>query len=172
MRDVYGGEVDSPQKLHIGTQGATTTPKNKEIHVMSDAAIPCIPITLPRSQKGSIAPSSEILLYAAHIQPQFQRQIRIPRSHRSRDPPNKRQRHYILEAIVHTKLSQKRLVKKGWTLFLLGPSTCLLRSETPPYVWLDVDKVDGNDVDCKIKNSATLAGARELSNLKVFITLS
>ncbi|GKA10261.1 hypothetical protein Tco_0689694, partial [Tanacetum coccineum] len=35
-----------------------------------------------------------------------------------------------------------------------------------------VDKVDGNDVDCKIQNSATLAGAKELSNLKVFITLS
>ncbi|GKC03627.1 pyruvate kinase [Tanacetum coccineum] len=62
-----------------------------------------------------------------------------------------------------------KAVKKGDTIFV---GQYLFTGSETTSVWLEVDKVDGNDVDCKIQNSATLAGARELSNLKVFITLS
>ncbi|PWA71602.1 pyruvate kinase [Artemisia annua] len=49
-----------------------------------------------------------------------------------------------------------KVVKKGDTIFVA--QYMFTGSETTS-VWLEVDKVDGNDVDCKIKNSATLAGA-------------
>ncbi|GJZ61703.1 pyruvate kinase 1, cytosolic [Tanacetum coccineum] len=62
-----------------------------------------------------------------------------------------------------------KAVKKGDTIFV---GQYLFTGSETTSVWLEVDKVDGNDVDCKIQNSATLAGAKELSNLKVFITLS
>ncbi|KAL8227104.1 hypothetical protein R6Q57_016936 [Mikania cordata] len=47
-------------------------------------------------------------------------------------------------------------VKKGGTIF--AGQYLFTGSETTS-VWLEVDKVDGHDVDCKINNFATLAGA-------------
>ncbi|KAL8263298.1 hypothetical protein R6Q59_024647 [Mikania micrantha] len=47
-------------------------------------------------------------------------------------------------------------VKKGGTIFA---SQYLFTGSETTSVWLEVDKVDGHDVDCKINNFATLAGA-------------
>ncbi|KAI7738259.1 hypothetical protein M8C21_014425 [Ambrosia artemisiifolia] len=49
-----------------------------------------------------------------------------------------------------------KAVKKGDTIFV---GQYLFTGSETTSVWLEVDKVDGDDVDCKIKNSATLAGA-------------
>nr|GEV61745.1 pyruvate kinase 1, cytosolic [Tanacetum cinerariifolium] len=49
-----------------------------------------------------------------------------------------------------------KAVKKGDTIFV---GQYLFTGSETTSVWLEVDNVDGNDVDCKIKNSATLAGA-------------
>ncbi|KAI3512174.1 hypothetical protein L1887_19408 [Cichorium endivia] len=49
-----------------------------------------------------------------------------------------------------------KAVKKGDTIFI---GQYLFTGSETTSVWLEVDKVDGDDVDCKIKNTATLAGA-------------
>ncbi|XP_076945615.1 pyruvate kinase 1, cytosolic-like [Bidens hawaiensis] len=49
-----------------------------------------------------------------------------------------------------------KAVKKGDTIFV---GQYLFTGSETTSVWLEVDKVDGSDVDCKIKNSATLAGS-------------
>ncbi|XP_076937552.1 pyruvate kinase 1, cytosolic-like [Bidens hawaiensis] len=49
-----------------------------------------------------------------------------------------------------------KAVKKADTIFV---GQYLFTGSETTSVWLEVDKVDGSDVDCKIKNSATLAGS-------------
>ncbi|KAI7752222.1 hypothetical protein M8C21_023143 [Ambrosia artemisiifolia] len=49
-----------------------------------------------------------------------------------------------------------KAVKKGDTIFV---GQYLFTGSETTSVWLEVDNVNGDDVDCKIKNSATLAGA-------------
>ncbi|KAI3677180.1 hypothetical protein L1987_86802 [Smallanthus sonchifolius] len=49
-----------------------------------------------------------------------------------------------------------KAMKKGDTIFV---GQYLFTGSETTSVWLEVDKVDGNDVHCIVKNSATLAGA-------------